>query len=323
MVTVFCLLYIVGLLSILVMCVFLPRWPPWLAMINTFMPWLFAPLILLFPLALLARSKEALAGCLGSAVLFAALYGPRLLPRIRPPIVSTSDTLSVMTFNLGNDSTLPDQLKAILDLEQADIVALQEYSPNVVNLLHKYYPYIVLDPAKSTCGLLSRYPIVAHTWFELSGNGRPVIDATLDVRGKLLHVLAIHLHPPNLIWQGNCPVGLYDQTHVSQVKDLARRVTALEGSVLILGDFNMNDQGRAYGVLSKLLRDAYRKAGWGFGFTFPNRCQMAQVPLSWPVVRIDYIFHSDDLSAEQARTVCQCESDHCYVVAQLSGFEGR
>jgi len=86
---------------------------------------------------------------------------------------------------------------------------------------------------------------------------------------------------------------------------------------IIAGDFNMSDQTATYATLSAVTIDAYREAGFGFGFTFPNNLRLGQAPIPGPFVRLDYIFHSPELSAQQAYVGCSGSSDHCYLVARF------
>jgi endonuclease/exonuclease/phosphatase family metal-dependent hydrolase len=120
------------------------------------------------------------------------------------------------------------------------------------------------------------------------------------------------------------PTGLYYADQSPEIEELIPHITGVKDPILVMGDFNMTDQNPGYQLLTQVVRDAYREAGWGFGFTFPNP-HRADRPLSLgpvsvpaPLVRIDYIFHSAQLLSEQAHAICQGGSDHCYVVAQLS-----
>jgi vancomycin resistance protein VanJ len=91
-------------------------------------------------------------------------------------------------------------------------------------------------------------------------------------------------------------------------------VEANGGPALVLGDFNTSDGQPLYRLLRRRLDDAYRAAGWGFGFTFPSP---RGSPLGFPVVRIDYVFHDEFWATQAAWTGSLPGSDHRYVVADL------
>ncbi len=89
------------------------------------------------------------------------------------------------------------------------------------------------------------------------------------------------------------------------------------GPVVAVGDFNTNDRQPNYWRLRRLLRDAYRDAGRGFGLTFPNTGWWGKPLPVPPFLRLDYIFHSPDLVATRAWTASSPSSDHRAVVADL------
>jgi len=111
--------------------------------------------------------------------------------------------------------------------------------------------------------------------------------------------------------------------------DLAARVALHpDEAVLVVGDLNVTDRSRAYRVLRGSLGDAYRDAGRGMGFTFPNGLRVGDLAphggwagtLRIParLLRLDYILHSRELVALRARVGCEGGSDHCFVLARLA-----
>jgi endonuclease/exonuclease/phosphatase family metal-dependent hydrolase len=82
----------------------------------------------------------------------------------------------------------------------------------------------------------------------------------------------------------------------------------------------LGERTKAYRELATHFTDSYRESGWGLGLTFPYHAHWGNIPLPMPLVRIDYIFHSPDLGANQATVFCRGGSDHCYVISQLTGF---
>jgi vancomycin resistance protein VanJ len=323
----FCLAYVAGVLGFFALRALLAHQPWPLMLLNNFVPFLFAPLLLTLPLALLSQSKVTTIALLVVLLLFAALYGPFFLPRSRPAVASANGTLTVMTFNLQFDHPHPEQIVAAIENENAEVVAVQELVPANAELLRQRlsarYPYLILEPEVSDSGLLSRYPILHSEWFRMGTSSRMALHAILDVDGHPVHVLAIHPPPPQLFWHKSrwLPVvfdGFTNKEPESQVIDVTRRVAALAGTVLVMGDLTTTDQGRAYTRMAALLKDAYREAGQGFGFTFPNDEHVGGLPIPGPLVRIDYVFHSADLYTTRAHVGCEGGSNHCYLVADLA-----
>jgi len=83
-------------------------------------------------------------------------------------------------------------------------------------------------------------------------------------------------------------------------------------ALIVAGDFNMTDISADYEhVTGSGLVDSFRESGTGFGLTFP----------SWspfPLVRLDYIFHSSDMRSLSAEVMASAgNSDHFPVTAAL------
>ncbi|HEX7586944.1 MAG TPA: endonuclease/exonuclease/phosphatase family protein [Anaerolineae bacterium] len=324
-----CLLYLAGIAGFFIARAALSHWPPWLALVSTFTPFLFLPLIFVLPLAIWARSKTVGWSALFASGLFLLLYGSDFLTQPAPVSAAANDTLTAMTFNLGAAQAQPEQILAAIDTEKADIITVQELTPATVKALRENvaqrYPYSILDLRAGTTGLISRYPIINSDWFRPAGRGRPVLHATLNANGVLIHILAVHPLPPTISWYKKYPLptSLDDENQLQEAKDILRRVTLLQGPVLVMGDFNMTDQSLVYNLVSSVLKDSYREAGWGFGFTFPNNLMMRGIPVPGPFIRIDYIFHSDPLKVQYAQVNCNGGSDHCYLIVKLTRPTGK
>jgi endonuclease/exonuclease/phosphatase (EEP) superfamily protein YafD len=311
-------------LGFLALRALLPRLPPFLALLNAFVPFLFAPLLLVLPLAWLARSRviQASAGALLAA--FLCLYAPFFLPRPGPGASHSHRAFTVMTYNLGFEHAMPRQLVDTIADEGADIVAVQELVPATAALVRERlggaYPYQIAEPGAKTNGLLSRYPILHSRWFTPAGDGRPAIDAVLDVGGAPVRVIVAHPEPPGVSWLDGelpLPIGLHDDRVQAELADVARRAAGSSVPVLFAGDFNMTDQSRTYRALARVLDDAYREAGWGFGFTFPFELRVNGRQVPGPFARLDYVFHSDGLCPQWARVHCRPGSDHCALVVRF------
>jgi endonuclease/exonuclease/phosphatase (EEP) superfamily protein YafD len=90
-------------------------------------------------------------------------------------------------------------------------------------------------------------------------------------------------------------------------------------------DFNACDQSTAYAIVTRVLGDAWREAGWGFGHTFPgalspgsSRPIILGLPVPMWLLRIDYILHSRDWRTHWARIgPWDGVSDHRPVLARL------
>lgn len=172
-----------------------------------------------------------------------------------------------------------------------------------------------VDGPEAGVGLLSRHPIVEVTRFDLPPRNL-ALHAVVEVEGTLLHVLVVHLSPnralstppPHTAAVARLSYALR-AAEVQRVLDELRDVT---GPRLVLCDCNMTETSAAYAHMATVLRDSFHEAGWGLGLTSEG----PGVPLL--VQRVDYVWHSPELTAETARVGPAGGSDHRPVVARLA-----
>ncbi|MBC8099138.1 MAG: endonuclease/exonuclease/phosphatase, partial [Armatimonadetes bacterium] len=80
----------------------------------------------------------------------------------------------------------------------------------------------------------------------------------------------------------------------------------------------LSDNAVKYGEIAQHLHDAFREGGSGIGATWPHAEILGLPALVPPLLRIDYIWHSDDFRTVNAFTAPQRGSDHYPVVATLA-----
>ncbi len=238
---------------------------------------------------------------------------------------AVASTLTVMTFNVGNGLAPPDRLVALLRQAEADIVGLQELAaPQSVAIrerLRARYPHQAFSGSGfSGRGLLSRYPLREHGQLNFAP-GRADLRAVVEIGARAVTIVVAHPPPPRLGPQGI----VFDAATVVQIELLG--LAALAGApAILLGDFNLTPRHPFYAWLTASgLVDAYLAAGTGPGATFPLRLgrmrrlihRLSWVPLP-PFARIDYIWHTPDLTTLAARVGASAGSDHRSVLAHLA-----
>jgi vancomycin resistance protein VanJ len=297
----------------------------WLELSNIFALFLFAPLLLLAPAALLLRSGWLRGATLLTLAAFLALFGSRLAPPFGQP--AQGSRLRVMTLNQFYANRQVDELITAIRTQDADIVAIQELSESVADAasqqLRDIYPYQFLTAGVEDYGLgiLSRYPLrtTART------QGFVGQRAIVEVDGVAITVINVHLNAPQAptrrLRQFRPVKVVLDYDTSQRARDfpgLLREIDAITGPLIVIGDFNTSDREPPYAELAARLHDAYRETAWGFGFTFPNDQQLARLKVPFPLVRIDYVWSRAGIAPAAARVVCDSGgSDHCAVVADL------
>lgn len=302
----------------------------WLALLRNLMPFWFLPLgLLVLPLIAL-RSKAALP--LVALLLFGGVsFGRYYLPRAA--VESSSETLSVVTFNLSSGNRQPVLLVNWLLQHQPDLVFLQEiprsWHSEVGHRLDELYPFQLTHtaaPRFQWAALLSRHPLVAqrndYSFFRalMIHQGQPIAVYNVSLPAPISPEPRRRLsfvHPViNPLWDMALS---YDETQRDlHLHRLLEQIDAEPFPMIVAGDFNMSEFTPSYARLAERLLDSYREAGTGLGTTWPNVRRFDLPPIIPVAVRIDYIWHSRDLRATDAQRGDYWGSDHLAVLAELS-----
>jgi endonuclease/exonuclease/phosphatase (EEP) superfamily protein YafD len=301
----------------------------WLFVLNSGSICLFAPLPLVLLLGLLWRRRQLLLGTSALLVLALGLYGQALLPRPQPAAASGA-TLTVMSFNMLGFNQHPEAVVAALRASGADLIGIQELSPDAAAAIRRElareYPYQALDPQPAVFGMgvISRYPL-RPIEVALPGHwvGTPQV-LNVDVAGMPITLANVHA-----ISLFHTVDGDLNQT-VREREAQARQIAALAGSrsapLVVLGDFNTTPLSVAYRTITGELGDAWSAGGQGLGGTFPSgvsgsgaSLRIANIAVPNWLVRIDYVFHSPELTALSSRIgPWDGYSDHRPVIATLA-----
>lgn len=287
--------------------------------------WLFLPLLILLPLALWRRSK-LLVGMTGLvAVIFLLTYGPQLLPK---QSVKTSDlTFTVMSYNVLYLNENVEETLANIRAHDPDIVALHEYTARIAaqidDELAADYAYQHVEDGR---GLYSRYPIEAYEFMPMPGSfGGGAQKAWVNIAGNEVLVMSVHPVRPPVHSQYvpglnvHVPLAVTDTSgNDSQIAAIIEDVTRTAEPLVLVGDFNLTDQNPAYDELTQYVADTFLERGTGMGFTFTP---FGNYPI--PVWRIDYVFHSDEITAVDIKVGDYAGSDHKPLIATLAVAESN
>jgi endonuclease/exonuclease/phosphatase (EEP) superfamily protein YafD len=305
----------------------------WLYILSSMSVTLLLPLPLVLLLGWATRRRELWAGALLLLALGVVMHGGLFLSR-PAEVPESTPTLRVMTYNALGYSARPEEVLAVIREVEADVVAFQELNPLVATALQDeladLYPYRLLDakPGVDGMGLISRYPLTS-TEEALPGYwvGTPQV-VRMDYEGRAVTLLNLHALP--IVAGGPQLQNAILRAREEGLMGVVEYVAAQSDPVLVLGDFNMGDQTRAYALLQPVLDDAWRQAGRGLGHTWPGGTAEEGATLSivgrrivpdwW--ARLDYIFYSAAWQATDAQIgPWDGVSDHRPVVATLALVE--
>jgi endonuclease/exonuclease/phosphatase (EEP) superfamily protein YafD len=266
-------------------------------------------LVALLTSALLSRGGLIRMSLAGLAVALTVLHGSWVLPDVVADRdqVAAPGQLTVLSQNLLFGAADPASVRAAA--VGADVVVLVEVTQSAADGLRATgfedtFPYASGDrlPAGGPSGtrIYSRYPLTGGQRLDPAGGGQNW-RATVTAPGLgPITIAAVHPPRPRLGGQDWWP---------AQQQVLAHVPTA---ATVVAGDFNAVDSHpslRQYG--DRGFRDADDLSGAGWQPTFP-----AQGPVP-PLIAIDHLLVSADLTATGFRTVRVGRTDHLGVLASV------
>ena len=219
----------------------------------------------------------------------------------------------IMSYNLhsGFDVTGRLSLEEVaqaIEAERADVIGLQEVSrgwviDGSIDMLtwlsqRLKLPYVWGPTADPMWGnaILSRYPIKGAQNFAMPNNdvvrpARGYLAAQIEIGDQTLNLMVTHLHH----------VGPDGAQRVSQVQAMIA-TWANRATTVLLGDLNATPDAPEMQLLREAgLIDSFATIGTGDGFTYAS---------NRPYHRIDYIYHSSDLTARDFHVNEGTASDH-------------
>lgn len=241
--------------------------------LDTAAPWLVLLVPVLALTALLFRCPAGAAATVVPLMAWAYLFGGMWAPRSTATVVSSAETMRVVSQNLfaGNDSPLATA--RALAATRADIVAVQEFAGTdrapVGRLLDAAYPY---REEVGTVALWSRYPTSDTTTADVGIGWQRGLRTHIATPAGDLVVYVVHL--PSVR-----PGDTASRNHGLAV--LNRQLAAETAEhVVVAGDFNTASTDRHWREFADGYRDAQSEQGSGPGFTWPAK---------FPLARLDHV----------------------------------
>jgi vancomycin resistance protein VanJ len=260
-----------------------------------------------------------------SATLGLLLLAPTLITLLPQRSISADSThpgaaeppLRVVSANLYARNPTPERIVKELAAADADVLALQEYTPRLHALiaprLSRSHPHRLCEPRQDCFGVavFSRFPLLAaRSDLRLGPVANPQMRVEIETGTRRIALYNVHLLPPTSL----------DSVRITgrEFTDLLDHLRREELPALVCGDFNFTaDSAQADALRAAGWRDGLDQAGWGPKWTWP-----ALGPLRWaPGLRIDHIYVRDGLRATSAWTGVGSGSDHRPVVVELTALE--
>jgi len=246
-----------------------------------------------------------------SSILFATLIlnAAYVVPwYLGDTLSDASDTTKLVHINVRAGNDQHDRLLDYIKAEQADILFLQEVSPEwlaSIRSLNGDYPYRYTQPRHDNFGiaLLSRLPLDSVTHVNSPPLDYPTIVATLTLNGELLTLVSTHAMIP-LTRSGF-------EARNEQLQSVAEITKALTGAVILSGDFNTSLWSPTYRVLEDMTGLRNTRRGVGVLPTWPTFMPFSMIP-------IDHVLVSDAVQVASIRRGKHLGSDHLPLIMEFS-----
>lgn len=196
------------------------------------------------------------------------------------------------------------------DQQQVDILCLQEV-PKLHNTTQYLYKYSIQSEAFPYLRTLSQYPIIASSNLTLPGKSTSALRVRLDIKGKSLEVINIHLESVQSI-NRSLLKQKYTRSEFLSDSIFPRLIAQINPNVptVLCGDFNTTPNSYFYRQLTADFSDAFFKSALNYGTTYYLD------PLPIPV-RIDYIWGSESVRFSDFKTHTVPYSDHLPITTRI------
>ena len=270
------------------------------SLLETFLPWVGLTIPILLILAIWRRSVPAIAATALASVVWLAMFGHLILPGKG----GGQHDLRVLTHNVEASNPDPGATAQALLAYDADIIALQELTPQALTaarrVLSGTYPY---HAAGGTVALWSKHHLASTDSVDIGMGWTRALRAQAQTPAGPVALYVAHLASVRVGSEGFTS-GQRDRT----ITDLGKTIAAEKlDRVIVMGDFNGTAYDRSLAPLTFGLTSVQAQAGWGFGFTWPAK---------FPMARIDHILIRG-VTATNAQVLPATASDHRPISADL------
>lgn len=275
-------------------------------LVSYLAPWVSVTLLVYGMVCLLLKYRILAVAAIFTGGLIFLPYAKQFIPT-NATIPNDRAVYKIMTYSkMGRNKDI-NAIAKVINSEKPDILVMQEIDYDDAYYLLKLLESAYKQPLSiehSHYGIvLSRFP----TNNQLKGAKRFNQSVLVSLPETEVIVKNVHLQKS------------FRSTSIQyeMVKSLAEQVKNEDRPLIVAGDFNATMVNYPYVIIGQYLDNAFERAGFGFGFTFPSANR--RLGKITPFMRIDHIFYSRHFVAYDAWVSNDAgSSDHFPVVALLS-----
>jgi endonuclease/exonuclease/phosphatase (EEP) superfamily protein YafD len=265
--------------------------------------YLAATAVLLVPL-LLRRLYRASAALALSSAISAAVVVPYL--PLGGPTDGGGSSIKVVSVNISFGRFSPRRLLEIIREENPDLLIAQELTPYADKELAELdteFPYRYELPADGAYGIGVWSRLAFESVKPLALARLPAIQARVISPSGTFTLLGVHLSAPTSPRRA--------ESRNIELRELASRIKAIDGPVLVAGDFNITPYSPYFAdfLAAAGLVDARR--GRTLSASWPTASWVAGIP-------IDHVAASDGFAILSHRRLADFGSDHYGIVVEVA-----
>lgn len=268
--------------------------------LDSFLPWTAIPIVCGFACACASRRILAIVVASSLAIVWGVSFIPRLLP-----LGGTADGdtgLSIVTQNLGEDSSTISTLIEGVIAPDPDVIVLQEITTGTLDDVDARLASAGYDNSdvEGTVGVWSRLELSGAIPLSLGLTWTRALRVDVQTPVGVVRLYALHAASARVTGR---------EERDTMLSSLAT-LLAGDGSsrVVVAGDFNATIDDEAMMALLDYVEEP-KSSGGGFGFTWPS---------AFPATRPDHILIRG-LSVSENRVLSASGSDHRGIFVHLVG----
>ncbi len=242
-------------------------------------------------------------------------------------------TYNVAMFGRELNGFKAEDILSLMKKHQVDILCMQEYMDKSGDRMNSdnYMKYFTAKgTGRSDMVIYSRFPIIDSLTIDFGTTNNSAMWADVNVNGKIIRVFNVHLETTgvnralhNAAKQASQGImvekisvlraiyGTYTHgmgVRASQADLMAAEIKKSPHPVILCGDFNDVPYSYVYRTMKGDLVDGFKECGRGFMYTMNQGMKR---------VRIDYIFHSEDMEGINYYKHEATYSDHLPVFMRI------
>lgn len=243
--------------------------------------------------------------------------------------INDGENLTVMNYNVRlfnvfdwiDDPSLKQKVSSFISEKNPDVLCMQEYRPDEDITLKGYYKYEELSGKKVKNGqaIYTKYPIINSGSIEFPNTSNNAIFADIVRKGDTIRIYNVHLQSSGIdptvekLSQEDSEnlfkrVSSTFKMQQSQTELFLKHKSKCPYQMIICGDFNNTAYSYVYKEIKGDLKDAFVKAGNGFGRTYDFKF--------FPV-RIDFILVDKGFEINAFKTFDVKYSDHYPILSKV------